>query len=177
MTEKADLLGARLRGAIPEAASFIGDRVAGVQPDIGFKNSNGSIQLLIELYVFYLHILDRLSFLHLGPDKRDLFMSKLLVALTTGVVNDLDKSLSAVEFVAGMKDTYNLRQSHYVHYREVLPSEDKVLKGTLIWEFSKILFDLFDDNNPAILMCLSLAVGDCTEALLSALEAEKVLQE
>lgn len=174
---KAELLGERLLGGVPEIASFLLTELHKIQPGIGFRDENGPKRFWIELFVFYMYILDRLAFLHLGAEKRDIFSDRLIVVVMNGLVVDLNKELSAVDFVAEMRDTYNHRQSEYSRYKELIPPKDEPLKDTLFWEFSKVLFALFDDENPATLGLLSLMVSDCTMTLLSeGLKADQVLR-
>jgi hypothetical protein len=175
--DKAELLGERLLGGVPEIASFLLTELDKIQPGIGFRDENGPERFWIELFVFYMHILDRLAFLHLGAEKKDIFSNRLIVVVMNGLVINLNKELFALDFVAEMRDTYNRRQVEYSRYKGLIPPKDEPLKDTLLWEFSKVLFELFDDENPTTLGLLSLMVSDCTVTLLrEGLKADQVLR-
>ena len=165
--EKADLLGERFVGAVPEIAAFLLSEISKMQPDIAFKDEKGPGQFAIELYVFYFHMLDRLAFLHLGEEGREIFANRLIEVVTHSLILTKNNEWSDLDFAAEMQSTYNQRQLEYANYKELIPPKDKPLKGTLIWEFSKNLFELLVSSNPAILGLLSLIVSDCTITFLT----------
>ncbi len=175
-TEKGGLLGERLLGAAPETASIIIEELT-KRFGIGLKEPTSAKWFLIETFVFYMHLIDRLAFRHFGAAKREIFAESLIAAVMSGVSGGLNKDLSAVDLVAEMRDTYNRRQLEYSEYRVLIPAKDAPLKGMLFWEFSKVLFALLNDDNPATLIFLNVVVTDHTEMVLTkAMKVEEVLK-
>jgi hypothetical protein len=174
--EKADLLGESLFGGATETSSFIMEEL-GKRYNIGFRDEHSAQQFLIEVIVFYMHLVDRLAFAHLGAAKRQVFGDRFIVAVVKEVLRQLSKEISADDFGGLLRDTYNRRQVEYAQFRVPIPKKDEPLKDTLYWEFSKIMFDLLDNTNPATLMFLNLLVADMTKVMLNdALNVEEVLQ-
>lgn len=174
--EKANLLGERLVGGATEAAIIIGKEL-GKSFNIGFRDSNAAPQFIIEVIVFYMHLVDRLAFAHLGAAKQETFGDRFVVAVEKEVLRELCEEVSADDFAQALRDTYNHRQMQYARYKVLIPAKGEPLKDTLYWEFSKILFGFLDDQNPATLMFLNLFVADITNVMLTdAMKVEEVLQ-
>jgi hypothetical protein len=71
--EKADHLGETLVGGATETASVIIERLTSFAEGISFRDRSTAPQFVIEVIVFYMHLVDRLAFAHLGPAKRQVF--------------------------------------------------------------------------------------------------------
>ena len=163
--DKADFLGPSLVGGAREAAIMLTEEF-GKLHNIAFRESSKALDFLIELLVFYMHLIDRLAFANLGPAKREVFGDRFVAAVVKELQRGLSKELSADDFCNALRDTYNRRQTDYERYKVWIPKKDGPLKDTLFWEASKILFAFFDDTNPATLVCFSLAVCDTTTVML-----------
>ena len=163
-------------GGATETATIIMEEL-GKRFDVSFRDRNTVPQFIIEVIVFYMHLVDRLAFAHLGAAKRQVFGDRFIVAVVKEMLRELSKEISADDFGKALRDTYNRRQMEYARYRVLIPAKDEPLKDTLYWEFSKILFGFLDDENPATLMFLNLFVVDMSDALLTkAMKAEEVLR-
>jgi hypothetical protein len=175
--EKADLLGEGLVGNATEIASFILNELGKFDNGIEFRSENTTTQFLIEVIVFYMHLVDRLAFAHLSEATREIFCDRFVVAMVREVLRELARDISADEFVNALRDTHNRRQMEYARYKALIPREDEPQKDTLYWEFSKVLFGFLNDSNPARLVFLNLLVADATNVMLNdALRVEEVLQ-
>jgi len=171
--EKADLLGERLVPAARETSAYLVEKLA-QGCNIRLRDGSLARQLAIEVLVYYIHWVDRLAFDHLGPDRRDIirrFVSATAKALLLGP----DQELVAGDFGKSLQETYKLRNPQYAHY-DLKPEKGGPLKGTLFWEFSKVLLPLFDDDSA--LGHLSLLVATMTVWTLNdALKVEEVLRD
>ena len=163
--DKADFLGASLVGGAREAALVLTEEF-GKLHNIAFRESSKALDFLVELLVFYMHLIDRLAFANLGPAKRKVFSDRLVLAAVKELRPRLSKEISADDFCNSLRDTYNRRQTEYERYKVWIPKKAEPLKDTLFWEVSKILFNFFDNTNPATLMCFDLALWDTTKVLL-----------
>jgi len=173
--EKAELLGERLVGGATESASFIAEDLS-KRYNIGFRDSHAVPQFIIEVIVFYMHLVDRLAFLHFGPAKREAFGDRFIVTVVKEFLQQMSRELSADALGTALRDTYNRRQIEYATYKVLIPEKGDPLKDTLYWEFSKILFGLFNDTNPVTLFYINILVADLTEIMLNdALKVEEVL--
>ena len=173
---KADLLGESLVSCATETANIIIERL-GKDDAIRFRDEHGAPQFIIEVIAFYMHMVDRLAFTHLGAAGRKVFGDRLIVAIVKEVLRNLNQEVSADEFGKTLRATYNRRQKEYARYKVLIPEKDKPLKDTLYWEVSKVLFGLLDDENPATLMFLSILVADMAKIVLyDTLKVEDVLQ-
>jgi hypothetical protein len=174
--EKADLLGERLVGGATETTTIIMEEM-GKRYNVGFRDGNGAQQFVIEVIVFYMHLVDVFAFGILGLEKREVFGDRLIVAVVKELLRVLSRDISADDFGKALRDTYNHRQIEYSRYKILIPEKDKPLKNTLYWEFSKILFGMMDDTNPATLMFLNILVADMTNVMLNeALKVDEVLR-
>ena len=168
-------LGERLVGGATETASFIVQELS-KHYNLAFRDRSATPQFIIEVIVFYMHLVDRMAFGHFDKVKRETFGDRFIVAVVKEILRGLSKDLSADEFGKALRDTYNRRQIQYARYKVLIPKKDEPLKDTLYWEFSKILFGFFDSTNPAILVFLNLMVADITTVMLNdTLKIEEVL--
>ena len=173
--EKADLLGERLVGGATEAASFIMEEL-GKRFNVGFRDRSWAPQFVIEVIVFYMHLVDRLAFAHLGLGGREKFADQFEIAVMKEVLRDLNPELSADDFGGKLRDIYNRRQMEYAKCKDLIANKGEPLKNTLYWEFSNVLFGLLDDQNPATLVFLIMLVTDLTNIMLiDALKVDEVL--
>jgi hypothetical protein len=173
--QKADLLGERLLGAVPEVASFILSKLDDT-PSVQVTERNRE-QLLIELFVFYMHILDRMAFRHLGPSGRDVFAERLANIVAAAIAESQWVNASRADGPDRFQSTYNERQLEYANYKEFYPQGQEPWKDTLFWECGKILFGLTASHNPVDLTLLAMMVMDWTPVLLGkALMAEETLK-
>jgi len=174
--EKADLLGERLVGGAVEAARVIAAEL-GKRYNVGFRDGSTALQFIIEVIVFYMHLVDRMAFAHFGAAKRETFGDRFVVAVVREMVRELSKDLSPDECGQTLGDTYNRRQIQYAKYKVLIAKKDDPLKDTLYWEFSKILFGFLDDTNPVTLMFLNILVADMANVMLNeALDVEEILR-
>lgn len=176
--EKADLLGEGLVGAASEAVAFLAEDL-GDRCKVGFldatKTSKTS-QFIIEIIAFYMHMVDRVAFALLETAEHEAFGDRLVLAVLREAVRELGDETSPDDFGPPLRKTYNRRQVQYARYKVLIPAEEEPLKGTLNWEFSKILFRFLDTDNPAVLMFLSFLVAEMTKVMLTeALKVEEVL--
>jgi hypothetical protein len=175
--EKADHLGQILVGCATETASVIIERLTSFAEGISFRDSNIAPQFVIEFIVFYMHLVDRMAFAHLGAAKREAFGDRFIVAVVKEFLEEISREMSADTLGNALRDTYNRRQLQYAKYKVLIPKKDDPLNNTLYWEFSKILFNFLDDTNPATLMFLNLLVADMTKIMLNdALKVDEVLR-
>jgi hypothetical protein len=164
--EKADLLGDRLViGALATCSSIM--EQLNKDYDIRLRDKEVAPQFIIEVAVFYMHLLDRLAFAHLGPERREVFTDRLIVAIVKVILAELSKETSADDFCIALRDTYNHRQIEYSRYKKLIPEKDESPKDTLYWEFSKILLSYLNDQNPVAMLPLVASVADFTNLFLT----------
>jgi hypothetical protein len=115
---------------------------------------------MIEVLVFYMHLVDRTAFADLGASQRKSFMNRFVVAVFKELSRELRNDVLADQFGETLRNTYSRRQSEYAACTSLSPPEGQPPKGTLYWEFSKILFSFLEKNNPATPMFLNILVAD-----------------
>jgi hypothetical protein len=134
---KAKLLGERLVGSAPEAARIILEEL-GKGYKVVLRNERSVPQFIIEVMVFCMHLIDRSALAQRGVAKRktfcDHFVAAVLEESTTGLM-----SVAPNDFGKSLLDTYDVRQVQYAEYEILMSEKDQPLKGTLFWEFSKLL--------------------------------------
>lgn len=164
--KKADLLGVRLVGGATEVAQIIVEKLAENRP-FNFRAPNSAQQFIIEFVVFYMHLVDRVAFTHLGADKRQKFADRFVGAVRKELLKEMIP-VPGYDLGTMLRDTYNMRQTQYERYRVPMPKKDEPLKDTLFWEFSKLLlFSCTDDTNPATLAYLNILVADFTRIMMN----------
>jgi hypothetical protein len=137
--KKAELLGGALLEYVPDTTKWL---LSLVHDELNANPDDAvALKVLLELFVFYMHILDRMAFNALGAQQKTLFNERLIVIVANGITTQLHHDLSAVETVAKLRDTYNRRQSEYAKYK-LVPDADENLKNSLTWQFGKTLFHL-----------------------------------
>ena len=141
--EKAELLGRQLVGAIPEISNRM---LAKVHESCQVDRNGMEVQFLIEVFVFYMHLLNRMAFNELQQSGRDAFADCLVDTVLGGIGQGLHEPISSGDFRVRFIRTYNEREEHYAQFRDWLPKGDQSPKGTLFWEFGKVLFALTGDN-------------------------------
>lgn len=166
LIEKADLIGEELVSGATEIAGSILEELGKFDDSLALRQGNATKQFVIEVVVFYMHLVDRRAFAHLGAAKRNIFLDRVIVTVLEVAVQALSKDASAGDLGRALRDTYSRRQIEYGRYKVLVPDKDEPLSDTLYWEFSKILLTFVDDSNPATLMFLSLIVADMTKAFL-----------
>jgi hypothetical protein len=177
--QKAELLGERLRGEVPAIASALLSRL---DEDYGIKRGDVDVrQFVIELFVFYMHILDRMALGILGVDGQNLFVDRLIVVLVCGILSDPGESKNdSVDFIAQLHDTFNRRQVQYSKYK-LRPDEGEPFEGfngTLFWEFGRILFALTAAEDTRARVALVFMVEQATVVMLGKgfVQAEEILR-
>jgi hypothetical protein len=172
---KADLLAKRLVGGATEAASVIMEEL-GKRYRIVLQDEKCASQFIIEVMVFYMHLVDRAAFAHLGAAGRLTFIDRFVETVSKESLRDL-KGVPADDFERSLRNTYNRRQMQCAKYASLVPKEGEPPKDTLYWEFSKVLFSFLNDTNPATLIFLSVRVARITDAMVNdSLKVEEVLR-
>lgn len=108
--------------------------------DLGVTEMDDSMirNIEIELIIFSLHWVDRLSYMRLGREKRDNIMDQL-TPRTFQTAVDWAKSdqYYGSELEVGIHERYNERQKKYWSYKEIVGDPDGSRDGTLFVEFLK----------------------------------------
>lgn len=108
---------------------------------------DGDLDLLLELFAFYLHLANRLAFRELGAEPRSRFSKRLIVTVANKIATSLRKDFSSVQVIAQLRDKYNEREDYYARFPKFFASGDESPKNTLFWEFSKVIFSGFMNSN------------------------------
>jgi hypothetical protein len=173
--EKADLLGERLVGGATEAARIILEEL-GKRYNVVLCYDETAPLFIIEVMVFYMHLVDCFAFVHLGVAKRETFAKRFVETVLKESLRDI-ANIEGFDFEKSLRDTYNRRQVQYTKYRSLVPKDDEPPKDTLCWEFSKILFGFLNDTNPVHFTVLHLLVLKITTAMVNdTLKVEEVLR-
>lgn len=167
---KADLLGKQVVSLSCEIAGSISDEMA-KKYSTGFRyklndpqGKNHLKQYIVEVVVFYVHIIDRIVFKALNGRNRDIFVDEFRIAIT----RELSQGATICDpedLIKTLQDTYHRRTPEYYHYK--IPQAGEPLKGTLFWEFSKIIFSFFNSENPITGMALHSIILVESEGILS----------
>jgi hypothetical protein len=135
--EKAEMVAEFLPGypildaeKLAELPEFSGDR-------------DGDLDLLLELFAFYMHLANRLAFRELGAEQCSRFNKRLIVTVANTIATSLRKDFSSVQVIAQLRDKYNEREEYYARFPKLFASGDEPPKNTLFWEFSKVIFSGF----------------------------------
>lgn len=115
-----------------------------------------SKEVFFEMVIFYIHLIDRISFAQLEAEKRNAFMNTLFV--------EVQKELSRIQdiknehFLNAFDDFYNLRQIEYGQYR-LIPEHGEGAKGTLTWELGKKVAGILgNERDPEIIMIIKVFI-------------------
>jgi hypothetical protein len=164
--EKANLLGAGLVEAAPEIVNQIVEEFC-KRFEIHFRDRTQLAQFFIEILVFYMHFIDRTALAELGSVRRESFGDHFVNSVVRELLRGASEITSSDEFFPMLRETYRNRQAEYAGYPQLIPEEGEPLKGTLFWEFSKVLYSFFDDMNPANLVFLNVVVTDLSVSVIS----------
>ena len=153
----------RFRPSFFEA--LVGDDASALTPEVTARGS-------AEVLVFALHLSDRIAFTRLGIEKRARFMDIFLSAVQRRVGSALAPALP---------DVYSQRTLFYQSCRLPSGGRNANLKGTLFWEFGKLMASpyhypdpVYPNQNPIAMTQLSLWGMDLMIALTDAFDAAKL---
>jgi len=157
------------QAVVYEGLVFIADSLFKEKP---FNSLGADVisEILLEVTLFIAHICDREIFCILGSSKRDIIMDEVLANISNNLENHANSFFVGVYKEQGeanqqkyydnllkmmpwkdLQSIYNERQIEYSSYKELVPEDKKALKNTLVWEASKKIANLVD-NNPATIM-------------------------
>jgi hypothetical protein len=139
------------------------------------SDPDGDLDLLLELFAFYMHVANRLAFRELGEPECSRFSNRLIVTVANRVSTSLRKDLSSAQVIAELRDKYNEREEYYAQFRKFVPDGDEPHKNTLFWEFSKVIFNGFMNSEDItdLMMVQAILRAEVAEFLK---EANKVLK-
>jgi hypothetical protein len=133
--EKAELVTAYLpsfptigAGKLADLPNFRGD-------------CEGDMELLLELFAFYMHLANRLAFRELGEEECSRFSHRLIVSVANRISTTLNKDYSSVQVIAELRDKYNQREDYYANFKKFVPDGNEPQKGTLFWEFAYVILN------------------------------------
>ena len=92
-----------------------------------------------EATAFFFHALDVVAFQRLGPEGRTDFMDTIIKYAAPRTREELDEFFSLL----------NDRQRDYSEYRQLFAKPGAAYKGTLCWEFAKLISARVGERNPA----------------------------
>jgi hypothetical protein len=135
--QKGEMVGSFLPGLAALAARELAKQVPQIEDG---DYQEGNLNLLLELFAFYMHLANRLAFRELGAQECSRFSSRLIVSAANNITTSLNSELSSVQIVAELRDKYNERDGYYSQYRKLVPHGDESPNNTLFWEFTKVIF-------------------------------------
>jgi hypothetical protein len=135
--QKGEMVGRFLPGLAALAAQELAKQIPQTRDG---DYQEGNLDLLLELFAFYMHLANRLAFRTLGAQECSRFSSRLIVSVANNVTTSLNSELSSVQTVAELRDKYNQRDEYYSQYRKLVPDGDESPNNTLFWEFTKVIF-------------------------------------
>lgn len=145
--------------------ALVGDNVSALTPEVATRGS-------AEALVFALHLSDRIALTRLGSQLRPTFMDTFLPAVQRRVIPTLARRLP---------DLYNRRSLFYQTCGMPSRERDPILKGTLFWEFGKLMASpchypdpVYPNWNPIAMTQLSLWGMDLMVALADAFDAARL---
>ena len=109
--------------------------------------TRNKLNIYYETYYINIHIIDRILFEIIGPLKRDVVIDKILILFSEGVKN-------IGHNVEHIRHEYNRYQIEYSSYKEIYSKPDGVRKGSLCWEFGKMIAFKYANKNPMTIMFL-----------------------
>jgi hypothetical protein len=125
--------------AVAYADSIAGDLTAAASEAKTHPSPTPAI--LLEALLLTIHVVDRLAFQVLGPDRRNLFMDSLLDAI--------HGQLPAVGIPpVVLQEAYAEKQFHYSQFKKMFAPQEESPKDTLCWEFGKVIVTRYGDANP-----------------------------
>jgi hypothetical protein len=145
--QKGEMVGGFLPGLAALAAQELTKQIPQIRDG---DYQEGNLDLLLELFAFYMHLANRLAFRELGAQECSRFSSRLVVCVANNVTTSLNSELSSVQIVAELRGKYNEREGYYSQYRKFVPDGDEPPKNTLFWEFTKVIFYGFVNTDNTI---------------------------
>lgn len=163
--EKVEILGEALVVGATEIANVIVNELSQLCEDLEFCTDDDAVQYVIEVVVFYMHLVDRSIFAKLGPVRREVFQDNFVII----VLRLLQKQRgdTTPNFEKALREIYNYRQLFYSQFKDLVPNRNEQLKDTLCWEFSKVLFECFKDTNPVTLVSINIIVVRMTSLMVN----------
>jgi hypothetical protein len=170
---KAATMAELLLGVAPEATRIFVESLLGenapVDKDVPAGNevspSSVTRSLLLEVLAFELHLADRLTFSTLGALGRATFMDALCAALAHRL---------GPPRAAELQDLYNNRQHFYGQFPKLFAEDGESPKGTLLWEFGKLMAAVHAHGNPAAVMATAISGASLLETVNDLLRDAKV---
>jgi hypothetical protein len=137
------------------------------------KSCPEEVGFMFEQLLMALHLINRFAFSRLSPEKRALFtdslVSEVLAEVTSACRSEEDVSQSREDFLA----KYNDRGTEYARFKRLLSSEGEDARGTLLWEYGKMMQAQFfsDRGQDAI---ATLMIGHAVMQVLERLKVEEL---
>lgn len=124
--------------------------------------------MILEFMEFSLHLADRIAFNALGPEKRIIFMDKLLLSVAFNLAGSMLQKASDDEryaFVGSFTGHYGKRVAFYGTL-QLASGGEASLRGTLFWEAAKVIANACCPNDPSLArLILSVNLGQCIEGV------------
>ncbi len=120
-----------------------------------------TLDLLLEMFAFFMYVANRLAFRELGAQQCSGFSQHMIAAVADRLMKSLGASYSSVQVISLLRDKYNERENYYGQFRQLMPAPDQPKKNTVFWEFSKVIFNGFvgtDDTADLLLVDHILAI-------------------
>lgn len=103
-------------------------------------------EVYFEIALFYVHLIDRIAFQYLGPEKRIVFIESVCdeyLEITNKDFMTYNNDVNAAEFRTLFLDSLNERQLEYGTYK-MSTEKDEALAGTVLWEFGKKIAEILN---------------------------------
>ena len=108
-------------------------------------------KVYLETIILLIHLVDRISFSILGPEKRGIFIDAVVNQLTDVLSNSQPTEDLQKNFTRHFRSLLDQRQQEYASY-QIPESSDEAMGGTLYWEASKIFSELCSKPNDIMTM-------------------------
>lgn len=112
------------------------------------KIENG---VYLETMVLLIHLVDRISYSILGPEKRAVFVDAVVDQIVDVLSNSQPTDDLRMNFRGHFRSLLDKRQQDYASYR-IPESSDEGTGGTLYWEASKVFAELCGKPNDIMTM-------------------------
>lgn len=123
-----------------------------LEKDVKNKNQKEKFaEIFLESVVLYIHFSDRIAFQLLETSQRNFFMDALMDEVVDIFSESQQTQEQKIQFGSIVSNIYNERQKEYGNYKMVT-TENEGLGGTLFWEFSKKIADIFGFEKDVIIM-------------------------
>ena len=103
----------------------------------------GTLDLLFEMFAFFMHLANRLAFRELGAQQCSAFSQHMIATVADRLMKSLGASYSSVQVLSLLRDKYNERENYYGRFPQLMAAADQPKKNTVFWEFSKVIFNEF----------------------------------